>query len=303
MNTSIIKATVKSKILAFILLIPLSWASAQQRNQEATILAYNVGFGGLTAGIGAVINKPKGASIPKVFLKGFYQGCFGGALQYSGKKLTHLIVSQDSYWYAWPARISHSAGASIVESAALNRPFGKYWNMDMGPLRFDWAVGEKKEFRTRFNAWIIYDVITGFQKGSIDWSKTLQTGCLTYSSNDWISTNPFNVGGEAYTRSLTYSKETSIVYGSKRKRELFAHEIIHIFQYREYLIFNSWIAPITSNIFSKNDNIFQKYVFVELPYIRGFYLSEGQHDAVNYYKNFYEFEAERLSTNREVYVP
>ncbi len=280
----------------------MSLASAQQRNQEATILAYNIGFGGLTAGIGAVINKSKGASISKAFLKGFYRGCFGGSLQYSGKKLTHLIVSQDSYWYAWPARITHSAGASIVESAALNRPFGQNWNMDFGPLRFDLSVGEKKGLRTRFNAWIISDIIIASQQGRLDWKKTLQTGCLAFCSDEWIKMPLFDTGGVSYTRSYVYSKKNGVEYGYTRNKEIIVHELIHIFQYKEALSINTWLNPFKTRLSPGVQNIVNNYIYLELPYHTGLYLLDGLHNLDNYYKNFYEFEAERLSTNNYINI-
>ena len=42
---------------------------AQSGNQEAQMAVYNVALGGLTAGIGAVINKQKNTNWKKVFVK------------------------------------------------------------------------------------------------------------------------------------------------------------------------------------------------------------------------------------------
>lgn len=54
--------------------------------QERTVFLYNLGFGGITAGIGAVINKPKDVNWKNAILKGFWQGSVGGVLNYAGRK-------------------------------------------------------------------------------------------------------------------------------------------------------------------------------------------------------------------------
>ena len=56
------------------------------QHQEQTVFFYNVAFGGITSGIGAIINKPKEVNWKKAFLKGFWQGDIGGLLNYTGKK-------------------------------------------------------------------------------------------------------------------------------------------------------------------------------------------------------------------------
>jgi hypothetical protein len=80
--------------LLFILLIP-SFCFAQ--HQERKVIVYNVALGGFTSAIGAVINKPKQADWKKYFARGFWQGCTGGALNYSGKKMLHLMSYQKNY--------------------------------------------------------------------------------------------------------------------------------------------------------------------------------------------------------------
>jgi len=272
-----------------------SYYGSVQRDSELKLFAYNVSFGGLTAGIGAIINKPKETPVHKAFFKGFYQGCFGGALQYGGKKMTYQIVEKDNYWCGWPAKLVHTAGTSIVENAALNRPFGRYWNLDLGPLRFDFASdAEDNPFRVRFSAMILYDMVAaGVQPSSsyIDWGKSLKLGTLAFYTNEPIFRNDKqDIVGTAYCRSFIYATTSRDVH------KTVAHELVHLFQRREHLVFNAWLNPLTSKASTRSKNIFQYSIYVEPPYFSLFYLIQGYHDRENYYRNFYEFEAEWFAT-------
>lgn len=109
------------KIVLLIFLISSSTCFAQQ--QERTVLIYNVGFGGVTSGIGALINKPKGSNWKKTFVKTFWQGSIGGLLNYSSKKTLYLNNQYQNNNFSWPSKILHSAATSIMENAALNEPF------------------------------------------------------------------------------------------------------------------------------------------------------------------------------------
>lgn len=54
------------KVMTLLLLLVHLYASAQ--HQERTVVIYNVALGGITSGIGDVINKPKQANWKKAFL-------------------------------------------------------------------------------------------------------------------------------------------------------------------------------------------------------------------------------------------
>ena len=286
-------------LLFIIFLFYCAVANSQPQRRENTdfkLFAYNVSFGGLTAGIGAVINKPKETPIHRAFFKGFYQGCFGGALQYGGKKIVHQIVKHENYWYGLPAKLVHGAGASIVENAALNRPFGRYWNMEWGPLRLDFSFNEETPFRARFCAVIIYDIVTiGLKPNetSIDWDKSLKMGTLIFYTHEPLLGHRHgkNVVGTAYTRSFIHTTFTG------HTPTTVAHELIHLFQYREHLVFNTWLTPLTSKAPPRLHNIFHNYIFIELPYITPFYHFQGYHEREDYYRNFYEYEAEWFATD------
>ena len=266
-------------------------------NADFKLFACNVGFGGITAGIGAIINKPEATPAHKAFFKGFYQGCLGGALQYGGKKMTYQIGKHENYRYGWPAKLLHNAGASIVENAALNRPFGRYWDLDLGLLRIDFAFAAQDEnpVRVRFNAMLLCDIVAvkvQTKSACVDWGKSFKAGALTFYTNEPLyGRNNIAVAGRAYSKSYIYTNR------NKEVHRTVAHELIHLFQYREHLVFNAWLNPLTSKAPSGLKKLFHNYIYIEPPYHKIFYLIEGYHGVENYYKNFYEYEAEWFANN------
>ena len=266
---------------------------AQSGNQEAQMAVYNVALGGLTAGIGAVINKQKNTNWKKVFVKGFWQGSLGGALNYSAKKTLNLINQQNKKIYALPAKILHAAGLSIIENAALNEPFLQNWNINYGPVRFDFSVGHNRKFKARFLPESIYSVYKASKVASFDIKTTLLTGNLifTNTSKVLISNRNSEVEGMSFGRSIAIGIDW---IGSNW---VLSHEMVHQFQYDDYQVLNTWLKPFENHIESKLlTTIFTKYVYADIPYFWFFYSAQGINKP-NSYNNFYEFEAERFALN------
>jgi hypothetical protein len=275
-------------LFSFILISNFSFAQ-----QERKVFLYNLGFGGLTSGIGAIINKPKTSDWKKYFIKGLWQGSIGGVLNYSGKKTIYLINKNESLVYGWPAKLLHHAGTSIIENASLNEPFLQNWNLDFGPVRFDFSFGNEKKLRVRFLPSSIYSIIDGFNEGRFSLSTTLLTGNLSFKRATYFPDGSF---GYSTGRGITY---IDYYY----KYHSIAHELIHQFQFNEYQVFNAWFKPLIPKLKSENiKRAFEKYIYFDLPYFLPAYALEGQSYGPKYYRNFFEFEAERFATNSHVQI-
>jgi hypothetical protein len=286
-------------ILLLLIIIP-GKTKAQTKNQEATVLIYNIGFGGLTSGIGSLINKPKGSKWHKSFIRGFWQGSIGGLVNYSSKKTLYLVNRNQNTFYALPATILNAAGYSIIEKAALNKPFLQNWCIDYGPLRFDFSIKNKEDFRVRFLPQTVDGFIFVSQDGKFDLSTSLITGSIVFKGNKPIIIPNANYTADGYAigRAFIYTD-----YPGTNKYHNIAHEMVHYYQYRDYQIFNSWLNPISKKVKSPIINkIFSKYVYLDIPYFWIFYHIEGYQTYQNYYRNFYEFEAERFTTNSYVHI-
>jgi hypothetical protein len=289
------KILMNTRFLNIVFLIAIPAISIAQR-QERELLFYNVGFGALTGGIGATINKPKTLNWKRAFITGFWQGSIGGLLTFSGKKSLHLVNRNKTLAYAWPAKIIHAAGISIIENAAARQPFLENWNINIGIARFDFSLGDKKCVKARFLPYSIYSVISGFVGGSFDASTSLQTGNLAFKYKSPSSPWQGNSSGISFGRTFAYENSTDKYY-------FISHELVHQFQFDEYQSLNALLLPLGKKVKStKVQILFSKYIYFDVPYLSlAYYGIEGTHDYPNYYRNFYEFEAERFSTNAHVH--
>lgn len=267
------------------------------QKQERQIIVYNVAFGSLSSGIGSVINKPKNSDWKKYFLKGVWQGAIGGFLNYSGKKTLYLINKKNEPGFGWPAKILHAAGTSIIENAALNEPFLQNWNIDIGPVRFDYSVNHEIKFRARFLPISIYAFYYGNKYGKFDFKTTIKTGNMAFKNPVSLDVDGNNYDGYSFSRAFIILDEDYV-----NKNKILSHELTHLFQYRDFLVLNTWLKPLEKKVKSKSiKKIFTNYIYLDIPYFWPIYQLEGMPNNNNYFKNFFEFEAARIATNR--YVP
>lgn len=278
-------------LLTFCILLP-SLLLAQQQRQ---LLLYNVGFGSITSGVGAIINKSKATNWKLAFLKGCWQGGIGGAVSFAGKQTIYLASNNQNLLWAWPSKILHAAGTSIVENAALNKPFLQNWNIDFGPVRFDFSLNGTTKPKIRLLPASIYAIISASKNAYFDPGTTLLTGTLSfYSKSAYIHTKEGDYKGLSYGRAFVFADKIHDSY-------VIPHELIHIYQFREYQLFNAWLQPLANKVRNKAiRKLFERYVYADIPFFNAFYAL--QYDNVrNHFQNFYEFEAERFATNRKVY--
>ncbi len=100
--------------------------------------------------------------------------------------------------------------------------------------------------------------------------------------------------GVSYGRGVGYVRVTYW-------HHVLAHELAHQFQYDEYQSFNAWLQPLAPKFkWTAGRKILSEWVSLDLPYLSGAYFLEGYHGFDDYYKNFFEFEAESFVTNRYV---
>jgi hypothetical protein len=280
-------------LTVFLFIFP---AACFSQNQELKVLAHNVVFGSVTAGVGAIINKKPNENWKKCFLKGCWQGSIGGLLNYSAKKTIHFIDAKDNLAYGLPARLIHSAGNSVIQNAASNEPFLKNWNIEYGFLRFDFAIHSPKSFKARVLPGAIGSTVMAFSHGRFDTRTTLLTGVLCFKSSALINDIVGTHDGVNYGRAFVYYRN------SPRYLHIISHEIIHEYQVREFLVLNPYFkktaATLKDNFFKK---AFTKYVYPDIPYFGLFYALE-QTETGHIFRNYYEFEAERFATNRYVAV-
>ncbi|WP_232517416.1 hypothetical protein [Aquimarina aggregata] len=274
-------------ILLFSCLFFLQNTVAQHLNQNEAIL-YNVGISSVFAGVGAIINKKDNEKVGKVFAKGFWQGAIGGALIYGSKNLVREIYLKEKWEYSWYAKIVNSAGTSVVENASLNKNFWEQWHFNIGFNRVEFYAKEKFKIKYKIMPVSLGLTLSLAFGNKFEFKRSLQTGEFVFSTNDLIN-----------SRGITYGNVVLVDENYVNEYDLFAHEIIHIYQYYDYNPFNSALnKPLAdlsehSTFFSKLNNIM--YFDLQGPLLRGLYLLE-ENPGGCYFDNFFESEANLFSS-------
>ncbi len=158
------------------MLFLVSYQTKGQHKNDLEAGLFNVGFGGLVGGIGAIINKKSNEKLGKVFLKGFSQGALGGYLLFESKRLIGKFGKTGNYKYVWPSKIINSAGVSIIENAAANRNFAERWHLNIGFNRLELYTQNTFKLKYRIMPFALNYVIYGFTQGNLDVNTSLKTG-------------------------------------------------------------------------------------------------------------------------------
>lgn len=275
----------KRVLLISILLVFLAETKIQAQDRTDMAL-YNIGIGSIFGGIGALINKSTGENNGRVFLKGMWQSAIGGYLIYESKNIVSKISEEENWTYSWGAKFVNSAGTSIVQNAASNRDFWEEWHFHFGFNRLELSTKEKFKLRYRIMpASLVLTAITA-SKTKFEFEKTFQRGVFIFSDDlqedrSWLG----------YTLGNILVLDNEVI----NDHYVYSHELIHVFQYYDYNVVNSFYKKYqdrlvsSSNIFNTLDKIF--YFDLQEPVIFGI-RRLTTNNVRSGYRNFLELEAE-----------
>ncbi len=256
--------------------------NAQHKNDFEARL-FNIGFGGIVGGFGAVINKKPNEKTGKIFLKGFYQGALGGYLLFESKRLVGKFGKTGNYNYVWPSKLVNFAGVSIIENAAGNRNFWERWHINFGFNRLEFHTKDKFKLSYRIMPFSFGNTIYGFTQGKLDINTSLKIGSFVFATDKINNSKGFE--GVTFANTILYQSDNTIL----NKIDIISHEIIHVYQYESFSGFNPFLdKPISKFII--NDNWTEKYV--KIFYTDFNYLVKGILIIAQEYENsFFEKEA------------
>lgn len=246
--------------LIFILCKAINLNAQNLKQQKVEFATINIGLNGLLSGLGALANKKKGENNFKVFLKGFGQGCLGSTFQIMGKELTYQINKKQNLSYAWTARITNSIGSSIIQNAASNINFWERWHFNLGLIRFDYQVKNKK-LQTRFFPSSLYGAIRAGSQARFNLRKSLQSGIMIFERDGSVTLFGRPTIGFAQASSIAIDKNIT----GDQYYELMAHEVFHILQYDNMV----WVNPFLNKMDQKlkaTSKLYQKaskYVYFD----------------------------------------
>jgi len=256
---------------------------AQSSDREMAL--YNVGFASVFSGVGALINKEPDEKWHKVLLKGFAQGAAGGYLIFESKRLIGKIESKRAWEYSWYAKFVNSAGTSIVENAASNRNFYDVWHFNIGFNRLE--LDTRDQLKLKYKLMPVSFLLNAYSaiRWDFEWERTLQTGEFIFSGN---ALEDFEARGFALGNVVVVDKSKIDKY------DLYAHEFIHIYQYYDFNVFNTYLNKPKRNfrINSKTFDTLSNYLHYDFQgvILIPLYLLENQNNDC-YYDNFFENEA------------
>jgi len=213
---------------------------------------FNIGFGGVVAGVGAVINKKTNQKTGKQFLKGFGQGALGGYLLFESKRMVGRFAKTGNYAYVWPSKLVNSAGASIIENAAANANFLENWHLNFGFARFEMRTKDSLKLQCKILPFALGGVIYGFANGKLAINETLKTGNFIFTSNKLYE--KIGTYGLTAVNTIIYQKNNGIA----NNEIVIGHEYIHFFQYEQSFGINTYLDKPLQNL-EQNKKWFKKY--------------------------------------------
>lgn len=266
--------------------LPLNNTYSQTNDTEAAL--YNVGFGGITGAIGAVINKKPDEKFGKVLLKGVWQGALGGYVTFESKRIIRHAWKEEDWKLYWASKFVNAAGNSIKENAANNRDFWEQWNLTVGFNRIEFHT--KDDFNVRYKVMPITAVYTinAFFLFKFDAKSSLNYGQFIFRRNDPNMSNYASAtAGYIAFNEGHFSQRSSF-------NQIIAHEIIHMYQADDFFFVNSFYHKPLKKVFENRETLkkidsFIYYDFHLIP-LRATYLIENNR-ADKYYDNYLEHEA------------
>lgn len=280
------------KSIVFILTFFLINVKSFSQTTDTKEGLYNIGFGAVFGGVGAVINKNKDEKFLKVLMKGMGQGALGGYIVFESKRLLRGFEKTGNYTYIWPSRLLNSAGNSIMENAASNIDFYDKWNLHIGFNRLEFITKEGFRFNYRFMPFGFVSFIRAATYGKLNASLTLKTGVFVFRKNGFtdIEVNGQTINATGFTMGNSFVISNS----AQSIPQIIAHEMIHVYQNDSFIVFNPYLTK-TLNKLSVNyrlDKGIFKYVYLDLnnPLFSNAYWVDSKINKT-YFKMFFEQEA------------
>lgn len=271
-------------------------SSAQLARQKISLYAYNIGFSGISTGLGRAINKEKSEKFFSAFWTGFKHGCIGGSISFAGKHLAHLIKSEESLYWGWPSKIVHSYGVSIMENSVLHKSLFTSIRVPAWFVMMDIDFEKKIHVNAKAMPASMIHFIVFAATSKFSLSKTIQIGVPYFEFHN--DPGVLKIAGSAGLNVISINSSYNNEFNAA------AHELIHILQLREYYIFNGYWgnSNVNKRIRNSENSLTKfagKYLYPDVNYVSVPYLL-SKWTAKTYYGNIFELEAQHISLNQYI---
>ncbi|MFK8010365.1 MAG: hypothetical protein AB8H03_28685 [Saprospiraceae bacterium] len=243
MNAILIKTySMSVKFIFGLLLSQIVFTTAiKGQINKREMARYNIAFGAISGDIGAMINKDPNEKWHKAFLKGAGYGMIGGYLIYESKNVLGRVSKKKKWQYSWYAKGINSVGISMIENAAHNRLFMEVYHINLGFNRFE--VYTRNKFHVKYKVMPVSLLLTTSLalKNKFELRRSFEIGEFVFSSSKTKGNN----------RGTAYGNILLIKNGFFDEYDLYSHEITHIYQYRDYNFFNSYMSGLKDKLINE----------------------------------------------------
>lgn len=217
--------------------------------------------------------------------------------------MNSIVVKQQNIGYCWVSRAVFSAGNSIIENAAANRPFWSQWHYDVGFIRLEFQTTGSFRFTPRFMLSAFGGTILLMTQGRFDALTSLRSGTPTFRTKtinyapNLIASTPTN--GFLFNDTLISGQ---IFY------DTYAHEMIHAFQFQEFSGVNNFFLPLSNKwkAASPRFKSLSRWIYADINYelmLGNYFIIQQGYRGRLYCRNYLENEAEFLSVGRSACYP
>ncbi|MEM1116768.1 MAG: hypothetical protein AAF845_08605 [Bacteroidota bacterium] len=270
--------------------------------QDLKLAAYNVAFGALVGGVGAVVNGEDGPPLQR-FAEGAGWGAAGGTVAYAGKWAAGEIATRERLAYGLPARLVHDVGVSVVENAAHGRPPLDRLAAHVGFVRLDVRPGTGAvQARLLPLNTVAFGLMLAENDLAVGRSLVYGTPLFTDEGRGRSPIFDITANGFAVLGSIYVNRDDDDFHDTA------AHELVHALQSHEFVRAEAALlwSPL-DEAFQESDTYraLSRWIYLDVPALFAaayFVVEGGDIDAPCKYDNWLEREAEAFGSRRAVGV-
>jgi hypothetical protein len=296
-----IKKVWKQRVFfVFVILFPgINKITAQSFHQQSRqIFAYNILLNGLVGGIGGVINKSKGEKVLGAFGRNFLKGSLGGLITYTAKYEVYQLRNPEKYWVAPLDRAFYYIGNSFVYNASLNRGLFSAYRCQFYLFNIDIHFKGKCRVFPRISVLSAASAATLFLVGDhLNLKNSFKYGLFYFNENKKNNSTRYGLG---LNNAIEITQYPTDEHGKMRiewRYETIAHEMVHTFQFPDYISISNYMKKSFQGIKSKERyKKWSRYFYLDGPFFPLLYVIYPK----PYDQIFYEYEANHFSTREFV---
>jgi hypothetical protein len=283
----------KKSLIILTLFLSIYGVKAQSyQQQRRQIFGYNIILNGLVAGVGGVINKSHEEKILNAFGRNFLKGAIGGIITYTAKFEVYQLRNPENYWIAPLDRAFYYIGNSIVYNASLNKSIFDSYRCQFYLFNIEIHLKRKFKVTPRISLLSLASLGTFFiLQDHLNFKNSIKYGLFYFNENKKYIYSREGLGLNNAIEIAAHPPDTIIDF----KYEVIAHEMIHTFQFPDYISISNYMKKSFQGVKSTDKyKKWSRYFYLDGPFFPILYVIYPKPN----YQIFYEYEANHFSTRK-----